>query len=127
MIILCAGCGAEKHPEAEPKLATGYPVAVKGVYPVKVNGIFRVTFPNGSTALVMNYETNIPIEKMQALEVEVAGVWQIFQNQAEEAGISSAVIRAAHYEGTGAVREGNGYGFLFERDSAGQWQRMTKQ
>ncbi len=125
--ILIVGCRVHKAGSPNSGVATGYPIPATSAYPVKVDGIFRVNFPNGATAFVMNYETNIRIEDMPQLEAEVDKVWAIFQREAEDAGVTSAVIRAAHYEGLGALRQGNGYGFVFERDREGRWRRVLKQ
>ncbi len=78
-------------------------------------------FPNGDSALVLNYETDIPIEDMQLLTAEVQEIWKQFQNDVEKAGVKSGVIRAVHNETAGFITTGKGYGFIFSKESDGNW------
>ena len=48
-------------------------------------------------------------------------IWRDFQKNVENAGLTCGVIRATHYEGTGIVRRGRGYGFVFTRGDDGEW------
>jgi len=79
---------------------------------IKVNGVARMNFPNGDSALVMNYETEISIENKQALRKEVDEIWSIFRKDVEKAEVNAGVIRATHYEGSGLIRTGKGDGFV---------------
>ena len=92
---------------------------------VRITGIQRINFPKGDSALVLNYETDISIEDKQALGEEVSEIWQRFQKEVEKANLNTGVIRATHYEGTGMVRKGNGYGFVFVKGADGNWQRKN--
>jgi hypothetical protein len=83
-------------------------------------------FPNGDSALVLNYDTDIPIEDKAALRKEVDEIWQRFPKDVEKAGVDSGVIRATHYENSGFMRKGNGYGFVFVKGSDGKWQLDDK-
>lgn len=71
---------------------------------------------------MLNDETDISIEDKQALTEEVSGIWQSFQKEVEKANLKTGVIRATHYEGTGMVRKGNGYGFVYVKGVDGNWQ-----
>jgi hypothetical protein len=88
---------------------------------IKINSIGKMNFPNGDSALVMNYETEIPIENKEALRKEVDEIWAVFQRDVEEAEVKAGAIRAIHYEGSGLVRNGKGYGFVYVKDDNGQW------
>ena len=81
----------------------------------------KVHFRDGSAALVLNYETDVPIDDMKSLRKEVDTIWRDFQKDVENAGLTCGVIRATHYEGTGIVRRGRGYGFVFTRGADGEW------
>jgi hypothetical protein len=88
---------------------------------IKVNNVEKMNFPNGDAALVMNYETEIPIENKEALRKEVDEIWSVFQKDVEKAEVKSGVIRATHYEGSGMVRSGKGYGFVYVKGDDGNW------
>jgi hypothetical protein len=80
-----------------------------------------MSFPNGDSALVMNYETEIPIEDMEALRKEVDEIWSVFQKDVEKAEVKAGAIRATHYERSGLVRNGKGYGFVYVKGDDGEW------
>ena len=80
-----------------------------------------MNFTNGDSALVLNYETDIPIEDKASLRKEVDTIWETFRKDAEKSQLKSAVIRATHYEGSGFLRRGKGYGFLFTKGDDGKW------
>src|ERR1051326_7121303 len=102
IFTLCCGRGSAQNSQPY-KLASGKQI--------KVNGVGKMNFPNGDSALVMNYETEIPIEDKEALRKEVDEIWSVFQKAVEKAEVKAGVIRATHYEGSGLVRNGKGYGF----------------
>jgi hypothetical protein len=80
-----------------------------------------VKFSGGDTALVLEYETDIPIENKEALGKEVAAIWERFRIDVEKAQVKSGVIRATHYESKGMFRSGNGFGFVYVKDADGNW------
>jgi hypothetical protein len=88
---------------------------------IKVNAVGKMNFPNGDSALVMNYETEIPIENKDALRQEVDEIWTVFQKDVEKAEVKAGVIRATQYQGNGMVRQGKGYGFVFVKGNDGKW------
>jgi hypothetical protein len=91
---------------------------------IRVNSISKMSFPKGGPALVMNYETDIPIENKEALRKEVNEIWSVFQKDVEKAQVEGAAIRATHYEGSGLVRQGKGYGFVYTKGPDGQWRLL---
>jgi hypothetical protein len=87
----------------------------------RITGIVEMHFTNDDPALVLNYETDIPIEDMEALRKEVGTIWETFRKDVEKARLKSGVIRATHYESTSWLRKGNGYGFAFKKGDDGTW------
>jgi hypothetical protein len=83
-------------------------VITKFVTPTSVR---KMDFPNGESALVMEYQTAIPIDKMPDLRKEVDWIWEAFSMDVENAKLKTGVIRAVHPEGVGLVTESKGYGF----------------
>jgi hypothetical protein len=90
----------------------------------RVTGIEKMNFPNGDSALVLNYETDIPIENKDSLRKEVEAIWETFRNDVEKAQLKSGVIRATHYESNSWLRRGKGYGFVFNKDDHGNWRLL---
>jgi hypothetical protein len=88
---------------------------------IKITGINKMNFPNSDPALVMNYFTDISIDDKAALRKEIDEVWAVFQTDVENAHLKSGVIRATHVEGTGLVKSGRGYGFVFVKREDGKW------
>jgi hypothetical protein len=92
---------------------------------LRATGVQKMNFPNGDSALILNYETDIPIDNKQALTAEVTAIWTEFQHDVEKAGVNTGVIRATHNETTGILSTGKGYGFVFKKDADGKWRLQT--
>jgi hypothetical protein len=45
----------------------------------------------------------------------------VFQRDVESANLKGGVIRATHLEGSGLVKNGKGYGFVFVKREDGNW------
>lgn len=88
---------------------------------IKVNAEGKMHFDNGEVALVLNYETEIPIENMKFLREEVDEVWSIFQKDVEKAELNTAIIRASHLQGNDTYRSGKSYGFVYYKHDDGKW------
>ena len=112
-LILIAGCGNNFQSSQLFKLPSGKEI--------KVNGMSKIFAQDGDAALVLNYETDIPIEDKDLLRKEVDEIWSGFQKDVEAANLNTGIIRAVHVEGSGIVRNGKGYGFVFIKGEDGQW------
>jgi hypothetical protein len=95
-------------------------IVVKFITPTSIR---KMDFPNGDSALVMEYKTGIPIDKMTALRSEVDWIWEAFEVDVENAGLKSGVIRAVHPDsaGTSLLSTSKGYGFVFQKRADGKW------
>lgn len=87
----------------------------------RITSIVPVHFPNGSEAMILNCETEIPIGDMPNLRKEADKIWSTFRKKVEEAGMTNGVIRITHPEGSGIITHSKGYGFVFEKRADGQW------
>jgi len=117
ILMVAVGCGGNNAQNSKPfNLPSGKQI--------KVTGVNKMDFPNSGSALVMNYETDTPIEDMPALRKEVDEIWEVFQKDVEAAQVKGGVIRATHVEGSGFVKSGKGYGFVFVKGADGKWQSM---
>jgi hypothetical protein len=90
----------------------------------RVTGVGQMNFSNGESALVLNYETDIPIKDKDSLRKEVDTIWETFRKDVEKAQLKSGVIRATHYESTGFLRQGKGFGFVFHKGDDGKWRLL---
>ena len=114
LLLFTMSCGGGSVPDAQTvKLPSGKRI--------KVSGVGEMNVSHGGSALVMSYETEIPIENLEALRDEVNEIWGVFQADVEKAGANAGVIRATHYEGSGLVRNGKGYGFVYAKGADGRW------
>lgn len=80
-----------------------------------------MNFPQAGDALVLNYETDIPIDDKVALRKEVDEVWEYLKGDVEREGLKAGIIRATHVEGI-LLKSGKGYGFVFVKQGDGTWQ-----
>ena len=88
---------------------------------IKITGINKMDFAKGDSALVMNYLSDISIDDKTALRQEIDEIWTVFQSDVENAHLKAGVIRATHVEGSGLVKSGKGYGFVFVKRDDGKW------
>ena len=112
VILILSGCGVKPNSQLY-KLPSGKQV--------KITGMNKMDFPNSGSALVLNYQTDIPIDDMVALRKEIDEIWVVFQKDVEAANLKGGVIRATHVEGSGFVKSGKGYGFVFVKRDDGNW------
>jgi len=113
LLLICVACGSQTQNYKSFKLPSGKEI--------KVTGIGKMDFRNSDPALVMNYLTDVSIEDKQALRKEVDEIWSVFQKDVENARLNGGVIRATHVEGSGFVKSGKGYGFVFVKRDDGKW------
>ena len=88
---------------------------------IKVTGVGKMDFRKSDPALVMNYLTDISIDDKEALRKQVDEIWSVFQKDVENAKLKAGVIRATHVEGSGLIKSGKGYGFVFVKRDDGKW------
>lgn len=113
LLVMSIGCGSQAQNFKLFKLSSGKEI--------KVTGVGKMDFPNSDSALVMNYLTDISIDNKEALRKEVDEIWSVFQKDVENAKLKAGVIRATHVEGSGFVKSGKGYGFVFVKQGDGKW------
>jgi hypothetical protein len=112
-MLALSGCASQSQNYKLFKLPSGKEI--------RVTGMAKMDFPNSDPALVLNYLTDVSIDDKVALRKEVDEVWSVFQRDVENAKLKAGVIRATHVEGTGFVKSGQGYGFVFVKRDDGKW------
>lgn len=70
-------------------------------------------FPNGPSALVLNYTTTVSIDNKKDLRAEVDEIWSLFVKDVEAESLNAAALRP--------VNGPKGYGFVFEKRDDGTW------
>src|SRR5262245_26793844 len=113
LLLLLTACASQAQNYKIFKLPSGKEI--------KVTGVAKMDFPNSDPALVMNYLTDISIDDKEALRKEVDDIWSMFQKDVENAKLKAGVIRATHVEGSGLIKSGKGYGFVFVKRDDGKW------
>jgi hypothetical protein len=120
LFVIMLGC-TSSHPQSEHSQPPSSPRNIR------VTSVGKIHFSNDDPALVMEYETEIPIEDKESLRKEVDAIWERFQKDVEKAQVKSGVIRATHYESSGLfglIRKGKGFGFVFTKDADGKWRLL---
>ncbi len=113
ILVTCVACSSQAQNFKTVKLPSGKEI--------KVTGMVKMNFPNSDPALVLNYLTDIPIEDRATLRKEIDEVWSVFEVDVEKAKLKAGVIRVTHMEGSGLVKSGKGYGYVFVKRDDGQW------
>jgi len=113
LLLICIACGSQAQNYKTFRLPSGKEI--------KITSMGKMDFPNSEPALVMNYLTDISIDNKVALRKEVDEIWGVFQKDVENANLKAGVIRATHVEGSGFVKSGQGYGFVFVKRDDGKW------
>ena len=113
LLVTCIACTSQAQNYKPFKLPSGKEI--------KITSMVKMDFPNSDPALVLNYLTDIPIDDKLALRKEIDEVWSVFQKDVEKAQLKAGVIRATHLEGSGLVKSGKGYGYVFVKRDDGQW------
>jgi hypothetical protein len=93
-------------------------VITKFITPTSVR---KMDFPNGESAMVLEYETSIAISNTVPLRKEVDWIWEAFRVDVENAKLTNGVIRVTHPEETGLLTQSKGYGFVFTKRADGRW------
>ncbi len=118
----CAGSNNANNSEVGTTQSDSRKQRLPSGQEIVLTSINGINFENGENALILNYQTKIPIEKHDELKNEVQEVWEIFRYDVEKAGTTAGVIRATHIEEDGfIVKSGKGYGFIYKRDEKGGW------
>ena len=112
-LLTFSGCIGEPQNYRPLKLPSGKEI--------KVTGMAKTDFPDSDPALVLNYLTDISIDDKFALRKEVDEIWSTFQKDVGNAKLKVGVIRATHVEGSGFVKSGQVYGFVFVKHDDGKW------
>jgi hypothetical protein len=93
---------------------------------VKVLGVTQMSFAKGDSALILKYQTDLPIDDIAALAKEADEIWPSFRVDVEKAGLSNAVMSATSPPNGFIVKQSKSYTFVYTRDQGGNWSRGKK-
>lgn len=113
LLLSAASCSRDPHEFELTKLPSGREV--------RITSVLRMNFPQAGDALVLHYETDIPIEDKVALRKEVDDVWEYLKDDVERENLKAGIIRATKVEGL-FFKSGKGHGFVFVKQGDGTWQ-----
>ena len=89
---------------------------------VTIIGVNKLYYSAGSDwALVVNYESSIPLDRADALRREVDEVWSVFENKVDRAGVKYAIVSPNVPASSGVVAARRSISYLFTRGASGQW------
>jgi hypothetical protein len=87
----------------------------------KLESLDEVLRPDGQSALLLRYRTDLELSDAGALEGEIEDVWQYLRPLVEARGLRVAVIWAAHWGPPSWERRGAAVQYIVEQSSNGSW------
>jgi len=117
LAAILVACGAREPQYKLVKLPSGRSI--------KVLSMMKMYFTNDQPALMIKYETDLPIDNVTALGKEVDDIWQTFQADVERAHVNGAIISATTPSSGGFVSTNQSYNFVFQKSGDGSWHRLS--
>jgi len=115
ILLTLAGCSRQEAPFRIVTLSSGKHV--------KVLSVRKVHFTNDKPALMLTYETDIPMNERVRLASEVDVIWREFRKDAEKAGVTNAIIAASSPSDGSMINSRSMYNFVFQKNKNGEWER----
>ena len=92
---------------------------------LKVFSTGRMRFGNGTQAVTIRYETDIPIDDIAALTAEADAIWPDLQPEVERANVEAAILMASPPRPEGFIYRSRSYNFVYLRGGDGTWYRSA--
>src|SRR5580658_3335176 len=90
---------------------------------VEILNVGPLQSTKGWSALVLKYQTSIPLTEMKSLRDEVNEIWDRFEVDVEHGNFQSAIISANEPAKGPIVTTNNSYNFIFEKTD-GSWRTL---
>ena len=84
--------------------------------------VAKMSFTKGDPALVLTYQTDLPVEDVSGLRKEVEEIWQVFRINVEQAGLKNAMVSAREAPTGMFIKKSRHYNFVVIKNEAGLWQ-----
>ena len=91
---------------------------------LKVLGEARMNFPNSGPALMLRYQTDVPLTDTAALRTQAADIWRDYQPHADSTDVRGVILSANAAPQGGFVSQNAGYNFVYEKGADGRWNRV---
>lgn len=88
---------------------------------IKVLSVGKMLFSGGDRALMLKYQTEIPLDNKTALREEVEEIWKYFKLDVEKTDSTSAIISANEPPKGFIVTTNKNYNFVIQKDKDGNW------
>ncbi len=119
ILALFLGCGGNPPAYQERTLPSGQTV--------KVLGVGKMFFTTGEAALMLKYQTDLNLDDQAALHREVLGIWDVFRQDVERAGLKGAIVSANERPVSHLFWSSNrSFNFVFERTEDGTWREAER-
>ena len=116
LAILCA-CSVGPKYQVET-LPNGKQLKVLGINTV------NMATPNGMLSFLrLDYQTDLEMSDVEALEKEADEIWPYFKNNVEQAGLDEAIIRANSAPVGTIVQEKSTRAFAYKKGPDDKWSR----
>ena len=106
-------CGDPIPPFQIVELAPGESIKMLNTGPIKLR--------SGEPAIIVSYETDVPLDDRERLRAEAQRIWEHFAPSAEERGARAGVISVFTPERPGWERGRDNLQILVRRDDSGDW------
>ncbi len=90
---------------------------------LKIISVGKMFSSNSDPALILKYQTDLPIADKAALEKEVDEIWPSFQIDVEKAGLTTGVISANEKQVGFIITTSRSQNFVYKKSITGQWSR----
>ena len=91
---------------------------------IQVGPIYSTT-THKLLALMVSYQTSIPLVDIAALGTEADGIFKYVRTDAEREGYSAVVLSATEPATGFGITQSSGYRFVYHRSTSGAWSRAT--
>jgi hypothetical protein len=90
-----------------------------------VLGVGKIYFSESSPALMLKYQTEIPIDDVPALVKEADEIWSVFVKDVENAQLTAGIVSANSKPAGTAITRTKTYNFVYMRKPDGKWSRTN--
>lgn len=112
IVWLTAGCASGPQYQVK-KLPSGKEI--------KVLSLTTMSFSSGPPALMLKYQTDLPMDDVPALQAEANEVMDVLKIDADRANVTRAVVSANDDPKGFFVKQGKSHNFLYEKRPDGTW------
>jgi hypothetical protein len=88
---------------------------------IKVVGITKISFTKGDPALMLSYQTDLPINDLLALRKEAEEIWPVFRINVEQAQLKGAIISARQAPSGIFIKTSRLYNFTIVKHEDDSW------